>query len=594
MKNHLMTFILFLLCITSNVFAADVQPLRPDEAFVFSTTIPSAHQVNLEWKMQPTYYLYSTSIHATFTPSVASSIALPDGTQKMTQTHGSVVVYHDKVIVPVALKGDHPKHLKMQVTYQGCSSSGFCYPPMKKMVDLDFSNITPSTLTTDTKPTSLQSLLTNQNEIRQLFNGQHIALMLFLFTILGLLLAFTPCVLPMIPILTAIIVGQKHQVGTRKAFLLSLTYVLGVAITYALAGLVAASLGNSVQAWLQMKWVVMAVALLFLFLGLSMFGFFELRMPHRLHNRISAWSAKHEGGTYVGVFFMGILSTLIVSPCVTAPLVGVLIYIGETGNLILGASALFAMGIGMGMPLLLIGMSAGKWLPKSGPWMTTIKAIFGILMIAMAIWLLSRVMSYHMTRLLWGVFVMGVAAFFAMYVPRHIGQYRFNRGLGFIIGVFGVMVLLGAMGVSTVLDRWIGMAPASMQTPRPFIIVHSTSDLDKQLAAAHAARRPVILDFYADWCESCVSMDKRVFSSPEVRADLRNFILLRADLTENSAADEALLKRFNVVAPPTVLFFSPAGKENNLQRIVGEVDAIQFINRLNDFKSASCDKNIRC
>src|SRR3990167_2227284 len=289
MKKQIITLMLLISCFFSaNLFAADVQPLPPDQAFVFSTSIPSSNQVNLEWKMPPTYFLYSTSIHATFTPHADSTIKLPDGTRKMTQTHGNVVVYNNQVTVPVMLQKNHPQHLKMQVSYQGCSSSGFCYPPMKKVVAVDFSKITTApVLTTDATKSSLQSLLTNQNEIRQLFNGQHIVLMLFLFTILGLLLAFTPCVLPMIPILTAIIVGQQHKVGTGKAFFLSLTYVMGVAITYALAGLLAAYLGNSVQALLQLQWVVVSMALLFFILGLSLFGFYELRLPSRWHNKVS-------------------------------------------------------------------------------------------------------------------------------------------------------------------------------------------------------------------------------------------------------------------------------------------------------------------
>ena len=434
----------------------------------------------------------------------------------------------------------------------------------------------------------------SEDDILTVLHTQHIGVMLLLFAGLGLLMAFTPCVLPMIPILTGIILGQKHAVGTRKAFFLSSTYILGMAITYACAGLVAASLGGSMQVWLQKPVMIAFTSALFVLLGLSLFGLFDLRFPHRWQNKIFSWSDKHEGGTYVGVFFMGILSTLVVSPCITAPLVGVLIFISETGNRLLGASALFTMGLGMGIPLLLIGMSAGRWLPKSGPWMTTVKATFGLLMMAMAIWILSRIISPMMTRTLWGVMVVIVAMFFGFYVPHHMGQYRFNRGLGIIIGFFGLVMMLGGMGVSTFLDKWVSLPAASQANSQTFIIVRNMEEIKNQLANAELAHRPVILDFYADWCESCVAMDRNVFSLSEVRQLLGNFILLRADLSNNSADDEKILKHYGVIAPPTMLFFNSQGREVNSKRLVGEMNASEFLSRVNLFMSANCDKKVQC
>lgn len=578
-------FVLFTLLIWAWVFSTSSfasltskSPLPSDQAFQFSVAVKNPNELRAEWHITPGYYLYAKRMHIAFTPKTVADFHFPYGEMKRENIHKPLEIYTGTLSIPITL---HTKDQKLQlsVDYQGCSKEGFCYPPAHKNIMLNLADHSfTQNNNTSQQDRSFQSLLTDHDSVRALFQSQHPAVLLLVFVGLGLLLAFTPCVLPMIPILTGIILGQKNGVGTWKAFLLSLTYVLSMAITYAIAGLAAASLGSSLQIWLQNPWVIGFISGLFILLGLSLFGFYDLRISPRWHNRINSWSNRHEGGSYAGVFFMGVLSTLVVSPCVTAPLAGVLIYIGQTGNLFFGASALFAMGMGMGIPLVLVGVSAGKFLPKSGAWMKAVKEIFGILMLAMAIWMLSRVVSHTVVMMLWAILLTGAAIFLGfylpLYLPGHIVWRKLTRSLGMIVGVFGIIVMLGGAGVSTLLKA---------ASTNQFVVVHNLGDLNKQLLLAKEEHHPVMLDFYADWCESCVSMDHHVFNRSNVQKALGDFVLLRADLSANLPSDVEILKHFDVIAPPTMLFFNHDGREVNSHRIIGELNAKEFLGRLNLF-----------
>lgn len=578
--NWLLIVSLLLLCVNSFAETKHPQPLRPDQAFILNTTIKSAQEIVATWDIAPGYYLYRQRFQFESTPNVVANVVYPKAEIKLDPNNRQYEVYSGKLSIPVLLKTS-PQHINLRVDYQGCSSQGFCYPPMHKIMTLNLTAAPASDSLSTGGTTSFTSLLTDQNSIAAMLGSQHFMLLLMLFVGIGLLLSFTPCVLPMIPILTSIIAGQGQSLSTRKAFFLSSTYVLGTAITYAFAGLAAAWLGSSLQVWLQKPWIIAASAMLFVLLAFSLFGIFELRLPRRFQHHIHFLSNKQKGGTYVGVFMMGMLSTLIVSPCVTAPLVGVLMYISQTGDLVLGASALFAMGIGMGIPLLLIGTSAGRWLPKSGAWMQAVKYLFGVLMLAMAIWLVSRIANALIVYFLSGTLLIGAAIFLSLHLPRLIGRHRLNRGLGFIVGVSGMLIMVGGINISAnPLQHFNAMTAA-----QKFIIVRNESDLNKQLLIAQSKHQPVILDFYADWCESCVSMDNNVFKLPDVQKMLGHFVLLRADLSENTQADEMLLKRYDVIAPPTVVFFDNQGREINGERIVGEVNAKEFVARLTDLRA---------
>lgn len=594
-RQYLIFLLILVSALAAPVFSATKTPLPADEAFVLSVAVEKPDLLNIKWHIAPKYYLYRQRMHFAFEPKLIADIRLPQGELKQDPNHGQYEVYAGDIIIPVALRTS-AHSIKLTVDYQGCSLEGFCYPPTQKTLNLnltgqDAGGGNTQVLQTES-PVSFQSLLKDQNGVRALFASKQLGVMLLIFAGLGLLLAFTPCVLPMIPILTSIIVGHKQPVSTSRAFLLSVSYVMGSSITYALAGMAAAMMGGSLQAWLQQPWIIIFVSSLFAVLAFSLFGLYDLRLPRALQNRITAVSRRQEGGNYSGVFIMGMVSTLIVSPCVTAPLVGVLMYIAETGNMALGAGALFAMGIGMGIPLIVIGVTTGKWLPRRGPWMYAVQCLFGVMMMGMAFWLLSRIASLVVVLKFFSVMLLAASFYLMVSVSCFQLSRQVRRGLAAGAGIAGVL-LLTVVTLPGVMSR-LSPAQANTVAVNSFTIVHNVADLDQQLAKAQAAHRPVLLDFYADWCESCVVMDKTVFSKPEVMKNLDRFTLLRADLSANSADDEILLKNFDVIAPPTVLFFNNQGQEVNSQRIVGELTKNEFMTRINTFITASCDKNVAC
>jgi thiol:disulfide interchange protein DsbD len=563
------TFLWLCLCfLAMPSFAKHVQPLPAEQAFSLSVQVNKANEIIAQWQVAPGYYLYRNKFHFSVTPIIPITVQLPKG-EVISKIKGEVL--SGNIIIPVTLQ-TALQTVRLDISYQGCSRDGFCYPPMKQSMTINFDKHT------------FKTLMTDQYSVQSLLKAENMGWVLFVFVMIGLLLSFTPCILPLIPILAGVIVGHREPVSSKKAFLLSVSYVIGMSLAYALAGLLAALMGRSLQVWLQNPWVISSVSILFVMLAISLFGLFHLRLPRRLQNAVAHWSHQQQSGTYIGAFSMGVLSTLIVSPCVTAPLIGVLLYIADTGDKLLGASALFAMGIGMGLPLLLIGMSAGKWLPKSGAWMEIIKKSFAFVMLGMAIWLLSRIISTTMATLLFGLLLCGFAFFLTAYIPLLMKRSAFIRGFGVLVGLIGVFVMVKTM-------------PIWKETPverSSAVIVKNINAVNEQIAAANAAHMPVMLDFYADWCESCVTMDKTVFNQPSVKKALAGFVVLRIDLSGNKPEDDALLKHFHVIAPPTVLFFSNQGQEVNAKRIVGEVSASDFISRISTFYAEGCDKKATC
>lgn len=578
--RHFIALASLLFLVTSAAFAATPLPL--DKAFQFSINIEGTQKAVLQWKIAPGYYLYKNKFQFVVSPSVKTTVQFPKTAFKQDVKRGRIEVFSGNIRIPLFFQ-TKATSVRLQVDYQGCSEGGFCYPPVHKEMLLNLSDRVVS----DYQPfRGIQSLLTDQNSIQLFLKASGTGLILLMFVGLGLLLAFTPCILPVIPILTSVIVGHQQPVSTKKALILTSSYILGMSLAYAFAGLLAAYMGHSLQVWLQNSWVISAMCLLFVLLALSLFGAYYLRLPRHLHNTIAHWNHQQQSGTYAGAFSMGMLSTLIVSPCVTAPLVGVLLYIAETGNMLFGASALFALGVGMGLPLLIVGLSAGKWLPKSGPWMEAIKKSFGFVMLGMAIWLFSRVAPATLITLLWGVLLLMIAFFVAGYLPLLLKRPMIFRCLGMMPALLGVWVML------SVLPIWHGQA--TVGTHQAIATVASIAQANERIAAANAAHLPVIIDFYADWCESCVSMDKNVFNNPAVKKALTSFIVLRVDLSSNNRNDEALLSYFKVIAPPTVLFFSIGGQEVNTNRIIGEVNATEFLSRISQFYAEGCDQKAQC
>lgn len=560
--------------IVSHGSFANTKPLDANKAFIFKLEKKSSQELTAIWEIAPDYYLYRNRIHIRTNPSdLIANMQFPRVQWKQDIDQNLQAVYAGLLKIPLNLK-QGAKNFQLIIDYQGCSKKGFCYPPMQKVLSVNANNLGISNVPAN--KATLSELLTSQRDINSLLFNNHIAITLLMFIGLGLLLSFTPCVLPMVPILTAIIVGQK-QVSLPRAFALSLTYVLGMALTYAAAGILAAWMGSSLQVLLQKPMIIGAVSALFILLALSLLGVYELQMPASWRNRLTHLSNQQPSGRYVGVFAMGVISTLVVSPCVTAPLVGVLIFISQTGNLMVGGSALFALGIGMGIPLLLIGMSAGRFLPKSGPWMELVKKSFGFMMLATAIWLTARIINAPTVNILWGIWFLLLASYIGFHLIQ-ITQTRLLTGaLSLSLAFVGTLFILGGAGFSIPLVTTKGTSIAQKQ----FVVVKNINDFNHQLIVATASDKPILLDFYASWCDSCVVMDKKVFSLPDVQRQLTKYVLLRADLSDNTGADEALLKYFNVVAPPTILFFDSHGKEIDANRIVGEVNATEFLTRLN-------------
>lgn len=568
------------------------KPLPSDEAFRVNASVSSAHDINVQWTLAPDYYLYANKLKFTLTPDTAFTPVYPASTIKHDPILGDVAIFSGEFAVSLNLPQANGAY-KLTIHYQGCSKEGFCYPPSAKTFAVDFNaplgnNVVNNRIVTSEKITSLVS---DQYGVQALFLTEHHGLMLLIFLGMGILLAFTPCVLPMLPILTGIIVGQKAAANTKKAFFLSLIYVCGMSITYALVGVMVALAGNSLQLLLQQPWAIIMSSIILMALAFSLFEFFDMPVSRRWQNTVSSWSSKHEGGTFLGVFLMGVLSTLVVSPCVTAPLVGVLIYIGRTGDVVLGGSALFVMGIGMGIPLILLGMSAGRWLPKSGKWMQAVTKSFGVMLFGMAIWLLSRIIPASIMLAVWGLFLLGVALFFSLYLTRIIGRHKINFTMGFLSALAGILMIASTLGLPIFTNKWFTTEPVPMSD---FAVVHSITALQQKMAEAKTNGMPVLVDFYADWCTSCVVMDKEVFANATVQKSIAPFMLVRVDLSQNTAEDQQLLQQYNVIAPPTVLFFNTAGHEVESRRIVGELGAKEFLKRMDVFMADNCSKQAQC
>lgn len=575
--------------LVGQAFAAS--PLPADQAFQVSAEMISDQEVVVHFKMAPDYFIYQDKIRFTLNPNINFNVKFPPTVSKEDPVRGVVSVYGGDVAVPLALSSKSAA-LGLTIYYQGCSLSGFCYPPTHKTISLGAAgNSVGNTIVTTH---GISALLTDQYGVQNLLAYEHRGWLLLIFIGLGILMAFTPCVLPMLPIVTAIIAGQKHNVSARKAFSLSFCYVLGMAITYAMAGMLAAYAGGSIQVWLETPAVIIVSSLIFVLLAFSLFEFYELPISRRWQNAVTRWSNSHEGGTYVGVFFMGVLSTLVISPCVTAPLVGVLLYIGRTGDIALGGASLFVMGLGMGIPLILLAMSAGHWLPKSGVWMQAVTKSFGMVMFGMAIWLLGRILPQTVMMVLWGAYLVAWALFFSLYLTRTIGKRPLNHTIGFSLGLFGILMIMSTAGVPSLVQRWMSNGSEAAVLASNFMVVQSEDELLDALEEAKAAGDPVLVDFYADWCSSCVVMEKEVFAKASVQAILKPFKLIRVDLSQNTDADHELLKAYHVIAPPTVIFFSAAGEEVNTRRIVGEISAADFLNRINLFMAQNCDIKAQC
>jgi thiol:disulfide interchange protein DsbD len=573
-----------------------VKPLPAAKAFELSGHVTKARVLVLDWKMAPGYYLYRNKVSVVPLADnqvKMGDVALPAGLPRNDILHGDFQAYEHNLELNIPLESLQGR-LAVKINYQGCSSAGFCYTPIKRTLMVDLATVKPSQeLIANVVPTeTYKPSLSDQRFASQLFNGRHYFLIVISFLLLGLLLAFTPCVLPMVPILSSIIVGSGRHLNSKKGFLLSLSYVWGMAIAYASAGMVVALVGSNVQLYFEKPLVIAVFAALFLVLSLSLFGLYEIRLPRALRQHLASRSHKQRGGNYISVFFMGAFSTLIVSPCVSAPLVGVLAYIGKSGDVVLGAVALLALGLGMGLPLLLLGASAGKLLPKTGAWMDAIKHFFGLMLLAVAIWMLGRILPGPAELFLWALLVIACALFVRQLKRSKRIWRHMHHGLGLILLSYGFILMAGALiGKTDPLYIFAKQSAVSAETKPAFAVIKNMAELDQELQLAKNNNKPVLLDFYADWCVSCVIMDRSVFTQPEIKKALEKFVLLRADVTQDNAFDQALLQRYQIVAPPTIVFITGQGAVLSNHSIVGEVDTKQFLADINqlDKKLQICE-----
>jgi thiol:disulfide interchange protein DsbD len=561
--------------------------LPMDEAFVLSASSSSPDRVTLRWDVADGYYLYRDKVKVTVADATATlgTSPMPEGKLHVDEYFGEQVVYYGELElnVPVAAAAG-TREIALDVAYMGCADAGLCYPPTVKRVNVALGTA-PATPAAGVPSAVAAPVVSEQDALARKIRSGNLLAVLATFFGAGLLLAFTPCVLPMVPILSGIIVGagRDRPVSRGRAFSLSLAYVLGMALTYTIAGAVFAAAGQQAQAFFQKPWIIVVFAGLFVLLALAMFGVFNLQVPAALQARLADASNKQKQGTLLGTAVMGALSSLIVTACVAPPLVAALAVIGQTGDVFRGAAALFALSLGMGVPLLLVGASAGQLLPKAGPWMDAIKAVFGVMLLAVAVWMLSRILPGPVTLALWAAlaFVSGYGLMTLRPDAPRTGATVVRRGFGALAMVYGVLLLIGALaGRSDPLQPLAGLgrgaaAPAA-DAHVEFIRVKTIADLEREVAAARAAGQPAMLDFYADWCVSCKEMERFTFTDAGVQAEFARARLLQADVTANDAEDQALLKHFGILGPPTIVFFDPSGRERPEYRVVGFKKAEEF------------------
>jgi thiol:disulfide interchange protein DsbD len=554
--------------------------LPPDVAFRVAAFADGPDRVRIEWQVEPGYYLYRGRLKFSTDAALAQlgTPTLPTGKTKTDEYFGEQEVYYGSLVatLPVSRSGASALELPLSVGFQGCADAGLCYPPETRKLVVELPAGVGTARAGGPPGTAADGgYVSEQDRLANLIRSGNLGLVLATFFGLGLLLAFTPCVLPMVPILSGIIAGHGDQVTTGRAFSLSLTYVLGMAFTNTLAGIAAAAAGQQIQAAFQQTWIIVLFGLMFVVLALSMFGLFTIQMPSAIQTRLTDVSNRQRAGTYGGVAAMGALSALIVTACVAPPLFAALAVIGQTGDVWRGGSALFAMSLGMGAPLMVIGTSAGKLIPRAGAWMDTVKKFFGVLMLGVAAWMLARVVPERWALLLWAVpAAIGAWLLWSEVRGRTVGALAF-RAAGVLLGAWGALLVAGAgLGGTDPLRPLPAMA--GEHRGLEFRRIKTLEQLDAEVAAARAAGKPVMLDFYADWCVSCKEMEKYTFTEEAVIAALGDAVLLQADVTANDAADQAMLQRFGIFGPPTIAFYGPDGAERGNYRVVGFMKAEEF------------------
>ena len=577
-----------------STFGASADFLPPDEAFKPYLEALDGNTVEISFQIAPGYYLYKDKISASskLDSIQLGRIELPTGKVHSDEYFGDSEVFYDEVFGKVSLARATPDEmdLDIEIGYQGCAEGGICYPPITRTLSVSLP--TATAVSTLPNPESSDPPKSEQARLADLITNASLWLVIATFFGAGLLLALTPCVLPMVPILSGIIAGEGDNVSPLRGFSLALSYVMGMALVYTAAGIAAAAVGVQLQAIFNQPWVLILFAGLFVVLALGMFGLFEMQMPSSIQSKLATVSGNQKTGTMIGAFVMGALSSLIVTACVAPPLVATLTVIGQTGDMLRGGAALFALSLGMGAPLLLVGASAGKLLPKAGAWMNAVKNAFGFMMLALAIWMLSRILSGTATLALWSILIFMLGVFMGGLTtlsPDSSGSQKLGKGFGLLAIIYGAILLLGSLAGSDSLLRPLagiggvasgGPATVAQHNELVFQRIKTTEDLDQALRSAASQGKTTMLDFYADWCVSCKEMEAYTFTDAGVQAALSDTVLLQADVTANDEQDQALLKRFGVFGPPTIIFFDHEGQQRHGYEVVGYMKAPAFVEHL--------------
>jgi thioredoxin:protein disulfide reductase len=598
--------ITLLLLMVSFLFA-NTKFLMPNEAFIPSAKLGEDMKIEAKVEIAKDIYLYEEKLKLEIIKG--NGVSIKEIRSPKSVSHHDDMVFLESPSFEISLQKDAGvsgmKTIELKISYQGCSEQGLCYEPLDKTFtyEIDTSKLseastkgvpkldlktkvedTKQELTQDTKEKLVQETkeVSESDSIANTIGSGNIGLILATFLGFGLLLAMTPCVFPMIPIISGLIVSQGEGITTRKAFALSLVYVLSMAVAYTIAGVLAGLFGQNLQAALQTPWVIYGFSLIFVALAFSMFGFYELKLPDAIVNKVS--SSNHRSG-YIGVAIMGFLSALIVGPCVAAPLAGALVYIGQTGDAVLGGMALFSLSIGMGLPLIVVGVSAGKFMPKPGAWMTMVTAIFGVMMLGVAIWMLERVVSDSITNALYAMLGLGFAIYLGVFEKE---SHVFKKSVAVIVFIYSLAIFIGVLAGSSSLTKPLGFliqspiiktAEVTAITHKSFIKVTSIAELDKLLAQNKGKK--IMLDFYADWCTACKELEHVTFSNEAVKTKMDEFVLIQADVTLNGEDEKALSSKYGVFGPPALIFFDKDAKVLDSKTLIGFTEPEVFLEHLN-------------
>jgi thiol:disulfide interchange protein DsbD len=565
----------------ADLFSDEPEFLKVEEAFKFDFK-QHGDELVVSWTIADGYYLYKKQFKAVAKKAEVGQPNYPPAEQIEDEYFGLSDIFRQQVDIQFPILSAEQGGL-VKIRYQGCADAGLCYQPMIKEVYLDEVKAGAKNANTEDAVTSTQVVVSEQFELANILSSEQSLLWtLLLFLGLGIGLAFTPCVFPMYPILSGIVIGQGKSISTSRAFSLSFIYVQGMAITYSLLGLVVASAGVQFQAGLQHPAILIVLIVLFVLLAVVMFGAYELQLPSSWQEKLNSLSNKQTSGSYFGVLMMGAISGLVASPCTTAPLTGILLFIAQSGDLVLGFSALYVLSLGMGIPLILFGITGGKLLPKAGHWMNVVKVAFGFMMLAVAIMFVERMVTHMATDIAWSL--LGLATFSYFYVMNQDSQTSFYKGLRSLLIFVGLFASAG-YGYQTITNITqhdvVSQVTSKNVTHSTFVEVVNLQDFEQQVAKANADGKTVMVDLYADWCVACKEFEKYTFPDPKVVKALGNTVLMQIDLTDNTESNFAFQEQFSVLGLPTIMFFDLQGKEIPSSRVTGFMRAEPFAQHVN-------------